>query len=235
MSPTRAATQRWRTCAEVASVRAGKSEPPISGQSGKTSADAVAVTCDPNSSSAKVAAVGERREQREALARAATADPRRDSRRGRSGRRADPRARSPPRDARSPTRRCSRAGPSRARATPGSRPARRRRTTATGSSADRGGRGRARTASPRISNPMTAATVRWIHSIQALVSSSGRDQLAVAERPVGAAKAGIGGAHDHADRDQPESGREGQRGELLEAVHGPPFYPGGRFRPSAIP
>ncbi len=63
----------------------------------------------------------------------------------------------------------------------------------------------------------------------------GRDQLAVTERPVGAAQPGIGGAHDHPDRDQPESGREGQRGELLEAVHGPPFYPGGRFRPSAIP
>ena len=61
----------------------------------------------------------------------------------------------------------------------------------------------------------------------------GRDQLAVAERPVGAAQPGIGGAHDDADRDQPESGREGQRGELLEAVHGPSFYPGGRFGPSS--
>ena len=46
-----------------------------------------------------------------------------------------------------------------------------------------------------------------------------RDQLAVAERPVGAAEPGIGGADDDADRDQPESGREGERGELLEAVH----------------
>ena len=33
-----AATQRWRTCAAVASVSAGRSEPFISGQSGKTSA-----------------------------------------------------------------------------------------------------------------------------------------------------------------------------------------------------
>ena len=54
MTPTTAATQRWRTWATVASVTAGKSVPFISGQSGKTSADAVAVTCDPNSSSANV-------------------------------------------------------------------------------------------------------------------------------------------------------------------------------------
>ena len=40
MSPTTAATQRCRTCAAVASVTAGNSVPPISGQSGKTSADA---------------------------------------------------------------------------------------------------------------------------------------------------------------------------------------------------
>ncbi|HEY8818524.1 MAG TPA: hypothetical protein VIM25_06860 [Candidatus Limnocylindrales bacterium] len=33
------------------------SDPFISGQSGKTSAEAVAVTCDPNNSSAKTAAV----------------------------------------------------------------------------------------------------------------------------------------------------------------------------------
>ena len=32
----------------------GNSVPPINGQSGKTRADSVAVTCDPNSSSAKV-------------------------------------------------------------------------------------------------------------------------------------------------------------------------------------
>ena len=62
-----------------------------------------------------------------------------------------------------------------------------------------------------------------------------RDQLAVTERPVGATQPGIGGTHDDADRDQPESGREGQRGELLEAVHGASFYPGGRFGPTAIP
>src|SRR5262249_45041751 len=50
-----------------------------------------------------------------------------------------------------------------------------------------------------------------------------RDDLAVAEGPVGTAEARVRGAHDDADRDQPESGREGQRGELLEAVHGRPI------------
>ena len=66
---------------------------------------------------------------------------------------------------------------------------------------------------------MTTATVRWTHSIQAFGVVERREELAVAERPVRAAEARIGGAHDDPDRDQPESGREGQRGELLEAVH----------------
>ena len=52
-----AATQRWRMWAEVASVTSGNSVPFISGQSGKTSADDVAVTCDPNRSRANVRAV----------------------------------------------------------------------------------------------------------------------------------------------------------------------------------
>ena len=75
--PTNAATQRWRTWAAVTSVIAGTSDPFISGQSGKTRAEAVAVTCEPNSSSAKVTPRRERGEQGEPLARAATADPRR--------------------------------------------------------------------------------------------------------------------------------------------------------------
>ena len=41
----------------MTSVTAGSSEPFISGQSGKTRAEAVAVTFEPNSSSAKVAPV----------------------------------------------------------------------------------------------------------------------------------------------------------------------------------
>ncbi len=44
-----------------------------------------------------------------------------------------------------------------------------------------------------------------------------REQLTVAERPVRAAKTGIGGAHDDADDDQQDRGPERQRGELLEA------------------
>ena len=52
ISPTTTATQRWRTWAEVASVSGGNSEPFISGQSGNTYHWLVAVTCDPNSSSA---------------------------------------------------------------------------------------------------------------------------------------------------------------------------------------
>ena len=39
-----------------------------------------------------------------------------------------------------------------------------------------------------------------------------REELAVAERPVRAAQPGIRRPHDHADRDQPEGGREAQRG-----------------------
>jgi hypothetical protein len=50
-----------------------------------------------------------------------------------------------------------------------------------------------------------------------------RQELAVAERPVGTAKPRVRRAHDHPDRDQPEGGRQGQQRELLEAVHGPPF------------
>ncbi len=50
-----------------------------------------------------------------------------------------------------------------------------------------------------------------------------RQDLAVAERPVRTAETRIGGPHDHADRDQPEGGRETERGELLEAVHEAPF------------
>ena len=71
-------------------------------------------------------------------------------------------------------------------------------------------------------------------------------QLAVAERPVGAAEPGIGGAHDDPDRDEPERGREGRRGQLLEAVHedghstpaaarsGRSRYPSGHVSPNAL-
>ena len=52
ISPTITATQRWRTWAEFASVSVGKADPFISGQSGNTYHWDVAVTCEPNSSSA---------------------------------------------------------------------------------------------------------------------------------------------------------------------------------------
>ena len=44
-----------------------------------------------------------------------------------------------------------------------------------------------------------------------------RQQLAVAERPVRAAETGVRRAHDDADRDEQDRGPERQRGELLEA------------------
>ena len=43
-----------------------------------------------------------------------------------------------------------------------------------------------------------------------------RQELAVAERPVGAAEAGVRGTHDDADRDEDQRRDEGRRGELLE-------------------
>ena len=55
ISPTTTATHRCSTCAEVSSVSGGISVPPMSGQSGKMSAESVAVTFDPKSSRANVA------------------------------------------------------------------------------------------------------------------------------------------------------------------------------------
>ena len=52
MTPTTNATQRWRTWALLASVSGGNAAPFISGQSGNTYHCDVAVTCEPNSSSA---------------------------------------------------------------------------------------------------------------------------------------------------------------------------------------
>ena len=56
IKPTTAATQRCRTWGPVTSVSGGTSVPPINGQSGKTRAESVAVTCEPNSRRANVAA-----------------------------------------------------------------------------------------------------------------------------------------------------------------------------------
>ena len=66
----------------LASVSGGKSEPFISGQSGKTNHCDVAVTCDPNRSSANTDPAPERGKQREPLAAPRPADPRRVERPG---------------------------------------------------------------------------------------------------------------------------------------------------------
>ena len=189
------------------------SVPPISGQSGKTSADAVAVTCEPNSRSAKVEGRRERGEDREPLAGTAPADAGREAGTDRDvdqqpdqGHRAWP-------GAPSPTPRCCRGGPSRGRATPGTR--------------------RAATASER--RPQDRRTVAVVAQGQdrepedleaddhrdvamdpldpCLGVVERREDLAVAERPVGAAEPGIGGAHDDPDRDQRERGQRGSPGQ----------------------
>ena len=67
---------------------------------------------------------------------------------------------------------------------------------------------------------MSAATVRWIHSIQAFGSSSGGMSWPWQSGQSGQPRPGVGGADDDADRDEQERRRDGQRGELLEAGHG---------------
>ena len=116
----------------------------------------------------------ERGEEREPLARAATARAGPGSRHGPSGRRAEPTSSSaaarwavtdspllPRRTVSRPSQAWNPTSADRAEG----RPEDRRR--------GRGGRGRPGRPAPRISKPMTAATVRWIHSIQAFGSSSG--------------------------------------------------------------
>ena len=58
---------------------------------------------------------------------------------------------------------------------------------------------------------------RWIDSIHARGVAQRRDDLAVAERPVGAAHPRSGAAHDDPDDDHPERGEHGRQGDLLEA------------------
>ncbi len=52
-----------------------------------------------------------------------------------------------------------------------------------------------------------------------LVIAQGRDQLALAQGPVGAAQARVGGPHDDPDRDQHEGDGDGDRCELLKPGH----------------
>ena len=206
-------------CAAVTSVTAGRSEPFISGQSGKTSAEAVAVTLRSEQQQREGHRAGrERGEQREPLARAATADPRRVARpHGQVDQERDQGQ--------------------------GGGQVRRHRLPAV-PEADRlapeprlepdqpDGRERG----PQDRAPVAVVADRHDRERQDLEADDDRDrpmdpfdpglrvverrdELAVAERPVGAAEPGIGGAHDDPDRDQPERGREGERSELLEAVH----------------
>ena len=54
--PAMTAAQRWMTCGASAAVSVGRGEPFMSGQSGKASAEPVAVTCDPSSINTNTAA-----------------------------------------------------------------------------------------------------------------------------------------------------------------------------------
>ena len=231
ITPTTAATQRCRTCAEVASVRAGKSVPPINGQSGNTSAESVAVTCEPKSRSAKVARVvkaassvkrwlrpppaaeagretGTHRQEHE----------QRDQQQGRGQVRRDRLPAVPEADGLA--------------AEPRLEP----------DETDR------RDGRPQQRRPVAMVTDRQDREAQDLEADDRRDgpvdpldprlrvvdrrqQLAVAERPVRAAETGIGGAHDDADDDQQDRGPERQRGELLEAGQRVSWHAGRRCAP----
>ncbi len=68
-----------------------------------------------------------------------------------------------------------------------------------------------------------------------LVVVERRDQLPVAQRPVGAAHAGIRRPDDHADRHEEHGHHDRREGELLESGHGPPILRGGGFEPLRIP
>jgi hypothetical protein len=171
-TPTSAATQRWRTCAEVSSVRAGTSVPPISGQSGNTFQVPVAVTAEPNKSKANVAvAVNAARSVKRWLP-------------PRLGRLSGYAARTVTNTS-SPTNTIAAArcavtdSPLLPRRTV-SRPSQAWNPTSPtapndGQRSDRRSRRarNARIARPRISNPMIAARVRCVHSIHAFESPSG--------------------------------------------------------------
>ncbi len=64
-----------------------------------------------------------------------------------------------------------------------------------------------------------------------------RQQLAVAQRPVGAAQAGIGGAHDDTDGDQQDGRPEGHAASFWKRVNGPPGEPreGRRWASDMVP
>ena len=93
--------------------------------------------------------------------------------------------------------------------------------TATGSSAGRGGRSTRAPPCPGSGTPMSAATVRWIHSIQALAVVERRDELALEA----AGQSGQASPESVARTTTPiMTSRnvvdDGGGGELLEAGHG---------------
>ena len=88
---------------------------------------------------------------------------------------------------------------------------------------------------PRISTPMSAATVRWIHSIQTWdpASMPGRNWPSKQPGQCGTGEARIRGANEHADDDEHERGGDGRGGEPLEAGHWSSGH--GRSRILALP
>ena len=191
----------------------------MSGQSGKMSAESVAVTCEPKSSSAKVATAAERREQREPLARAAPADACRVAGPDRD-------VDEQPDEASSRVARCAVTdSPELPRRTV-SRPSHAWKPTSS-DGRERRPQDRAAVAVVADGQDREAEDLEADEDRDAAVDPfdpglgvvERRDDLAVAERPVGAAEAGIGGPDDDADRDQRERGHEGRQGKALEAGH----------------
>ena len=174
IAPTTAATQRWSTCAEVSVGQlAAPAIPPMSGQSGKISAALGRGDVRAEEQQREGRGRGERGEDREPLAGAAPADAGReagtdrdvDQQPDQGHRRGQVRGH----------RLAGVAEADRLAAEPRLEPDEEhgQRASATGSTGGRGGRGGPGSAMPRISKPTITATPRWIHSIQALASSSG--------------------------------------------------------------
>ena len=205
--------------------------PPINGQSGNTSAESVAVTREPKSSSAKVARV----------VKAASSVKR--------WLRPPP----PPRRAGKPARTVR--NTSSVDQQEGRGQVRRDRLPAVAEADGLAAEPRLepdetdrRDGRPQQRRPVAMVTDRQDREAQDLEADDRRDgpvdpfdprlrvvdrrqQLAVAERPVRAAETGIGGAHDDADDDQQDRGPERQRGELLEAGQWVSWHAGRRCAP----
>ena len=199
-------------------MRAGNKLPFISGQSGKTSAQSVAVTCDPNSSSAKVAievnaasSVNRWLAPPTEAGREAGTDRHVDQQRHEQHRGGEMRRDRLPAVAEA----------DRLASEPGLEPD------------EQHGRERWPEQRPpvavvdpgerRQTEDLEADDRRQrpVHPLDpGLGVAQRRQQLAVAQRPVRAAETGVGGADDHADRDEQDRRREGRRGELLEAGQG---------------